>query len=78
MKCVVCHSEDVGLSNVKEAIKQGNNIIYVPVKVLMCNSCGEKYYDRKTMLYLEQTKTNIKHHHPAMKEIGKVLMLNVR
>ncbi len=74
MKCIICHTEDITLAEAKEEIKIGNDIVYVPITVLTCNSCGEKYYNRKTMVYLEQVKTKIKSNQSALKQIGKVLV----
>ncbi len=47
MKCIVCKGPDIELKTVDEQIKTGKDIILVPMNVLVCSSCGERYYDRK-------------------------------
>jgi len=73
MKCVICHSEDIEVKKVKEEIKIGNDIIYVPVEIPVCNSCGERYYDRKTLQNLEEIEFRLKNKEITVKEVGKVL-----
>jgi len=34
-----------------EEVKIENNIIFVPVRIPICKTCGERYYDRQTMLF---------------------------
>jgi YgiT-type zinc finger domain-containing protein len=73
MKCLICHSEDIEVKKVKEEIKIGNDIIYVPVEISVCNSCGERYYDRKTLQNLEEIEFRLKNKKIDVKEVGKVL-----
>lgn len=47
MKCVICKSDDIELKKVDEEIKFENDIILVPIEVLVCNNCGERYYEKK-------------------------------
>ena len=54
MKCVICHSDNIQKKKVNEEYVIGNDIVYVPVEIMVCESCGERYYDRKTKRYLEQ------------------------
>jgi YgiT-type zinc finger domain-containing protein len=42
------------MSVVQERIPVGNDIVLVPVEVLVCQSCGERFYDRATMHRLEE------------------------
>jgi YgiT-type zinc finger domain-containing protein len=74
MKCVICHGEDIRRMEVKEELILGNNVIYIPVKVLVCQTCGERYYDRRTMQFLEKIEEKIKKTTVKLKEIGKVLI----
>jgi YgiT-type zinc finger domain-containing protein len=48
MKCIICHSTDISLRRVNEQLPRGEDLILVPVEVLVCNHCGERYYDRCT------------------------------
>ena len=74
MKCVICHGEDIKRMEVKEKSILGNDVIYIPVNVLVCQSCGERYYDRRTMQFLEGIEKKIKKTTVKLKEIGKVLI----
>ena len=76
MKCVICHSDEIELKEVKEELEIGNDIIYVPVEVPICKHCGEKYYDRRTMSYLEKVEEELIKEHSGLKEVGKVLLYN--
>lgn len=74
MKCVVCHGEDVQIGEVKEEIRVENDIIYVPVHVPVCRTCGERYYDRRTIRFLEEAEQKLKEDRAGLQEVGKVLM----
>ena len=75
MKCIICHSEDVVLSKVYENIQIDKDIVRVPVEVLVCQNCGERYYDRKTLKYLEDLEFEIRKEKAPLKEVGKILEL---
>ncbi|MCL4496906.1 MAG: YgiT-type zinc finger protein [Deltaproteobacteria bacterium] len=77
MKCVICKSSDIQLKNVEEEIEIGNDIVLVPVEVLVCPNCGERYYDRKTLRKLEEVKANLTKHNLQLEEVGRVLRANV-
>lgn len=74
MKCVVCNGDNIKVAEVKEEFTVGNDIIYIPVKVPVCKTCGERYYDRRTMQFLEQVEVNLPQTKADLKEVGKVLM----
>jgi len=74
MRCVICHGSKIEASEVNEESKVGNDIVYVPVKVFVCQTCGERYYDRRTIQFLEETERKLSTEEPKLKEIGKVLM----
>ena len=73
MKCVVCHGQEIAAQKVNEEISVGADIALVPVEVSLCQSCGERYYDRKTMQFLEKTRERLKKEHPPLQQVGKVL-----
>ena len=73
MKCVICHGEDIQTKELSEEIKSGNNIIVVPIKAPTCMSCGERYYDRRTMKMLEDVEDKVSKNSLKLKEIGKIL-----
>ena len=74
MKCVICYGEEIVVQEVKEDFIMGNNVIYVPVKVPVCKNCGERYYDRRTIKYLEEVEDKLHHDQAKLKEVGKVLL----
>ncbi len=73
MKCVVCKGSDIELKTVDKRIKAGRDIIIVPMNILVCSSCGERYYDRKTMKKIEEIRTKLKNQELDIEEIGKVM-----
>jgi len=77
MKCVVCHGEDIRTKEVNEELRYDNNIVYVPVKVLVCGTCGERYYDRHTVQFLEEVERELKTKKAKLKEVGKLLQWQV-
>ena len=56
MKCVICHGDRIGLMDVNEEFAMGNDIVYIPIAVPVCKTCGERYYDRRTMQFLEEVE----------------------
>ena len=75
MKCVICHGENIISMYLNEEINIDNNIVNIPLNVLTCKDCGERYYDRKTVKYLEEIKLKIKENKINFKETGKVLTI---
>jgi YgiT-type zinc finger domain-containing protein len=73
MKCVVCKSSDIQMKKVEEEVRSGKDIVLIPMEVLVCQNCGERYYDRKAMRKLEEIKTRLKAHDLEVEEVGKVL-----
>ena len=41
-------------------------------EVLVCLSCGERYYDKKAMRRIEEIRTKLKGHDLKVKEVGKI------
>lgn len=73
MKCVVCKGEDIKEKEVEEEIRIRNDIVLVLVKAMVCSSCGERYYDRRTMKMLEEIEVKIEKEYVGFETIGKVL-----
>ena len=73
MKCVVCKGSDIDLKTVDEQIKAGRDIILVPMDILVCSNCGERYYDRKTMKKIEEIRAKLKNQELDVEEVGKVM-----
>ena len=74
MRCLICHGEDIEVTAVREELRIGNDIVYVPIHVLQCRACGERYYDRRTMRFLEEAEEKLRKGEAGLQEVGKVLM----
>lgn len=72
MKCVVCKSTDIQVKEVEEEIRSGRDIVLVPMNVLVCLNCGERYYDRKAMRKIEELREKLSKHDLEIEEVGKV------
>ena len=73
MKCIICHSTDISLRRVNEQLSRGEDMVLVPVEVLVCNNCGERYYDRRTMQRLEEIEDAINAGRLSLERVGEVL-----
>ena len=73
MKCVVCNSSNLDMKSVEEEIRSDKDILLIPLEVLVCLSCGERYYDRKAMKKIEEMRSRLKRHDLKVEEVGKVL-----
>jgi len=75
MLCVICHSPDIERTSVQEEIRVNSDMLLVPITIPVCNQCGERYYDRKTMQQLERVKEQLRLRRLATKVTGKVLLI---
>lgn len=73
MKCVICKSGDIAERVTEEEIRVGSNIIFVSVKALVCEECGEKYYNRAQMKKLEDMERLLRQKKVSLEKIGDVL-----
>jgi YgiT-type zinc finger domain-containing protein len=73
MKYVVCNSSNLEMKSVEEEIRSDKDILLIPLEVLVCLSCGERYYDRKAMKKIEEMRLKFKRRDLKVKEVGKVL-----
>ena len=62
---------------VEEEIRSGKDIALVPIEVLVCLNCGERYYDSKTMRKIEEIRSGLMSQNLEVEEIGKVLRIHV-
>jgi hypothetical protein len=74
MKCVICHGENIRVADVRQEIILDNNVVYVPISVPVCASCGERYYDKNTMRYLEGVEGSLRKTNENLREVGKVFI----
>ncbi len=77
MKCVICKSSDIQMQTVEEEIKLEKDIVLVPMEVLVCSNCGERYYDIKTMRKLEEIRSKLRGQDLEVETVGKVLRAKV-
>ncbi len=77
MRCVICKSSDIQMKMVEEEIKSGKDIVLIPMEVLVCLNCGERYYDRKTMRKIEEIRSRLRKQDLKVEEVGKVLRAHV-
>lgn len=73
MRCIVCHGEDIPVTEVQEELRHQNDIVYVPIRIPVCRACGERYYDRRTIRFLEDVEQKLKTGKAPLQEVGKVL-----
>ncbi len=73
MTCVVCHGDSIQSAEVNEEFRLENNVVNVPVRVLVCRTCGERYYDRRTVQYLEEVGKTLREGRAYLQEVRKVL-----
>ena len=75
MKCVICHGDKIEKEKVKEEFAVKKDVVFVPVEVLVCKTCGERYYDRNTKKYLEEIEKKLARRKVDLRNIGKVKIL---
>jgi len=73
MKCVICKGDDIRLKEVKEELFNGGDVVFITIEVPVCQTCGERYYDRRTMLKLEEAAQRLRDRELETREIGRVL-----
>ena len=73
MKCIVCHGDQIEPQEVTEEFSTGSDIVCFRVTVPVCKTCGERYYDRKTIRLLEEMEERVQKGHAPLREVGKVL-----
>jgi YgiT-type zinc finger domain-containing protein len=73
VKCIICHSTDISVRCVNEQLSRGEDMILIPVEVLVCNNCGERYYDRRTMKRLEEIEDAVNAGRVSLERVGEVL-----
>jgi YgiT-type zinc finger domain-containing protein len=77
MKCVICKSTNIIKKSVEEEIKIGHDIVLFVLDTFVCQSCGERYYDRKTMQKLEDVKVRLSKEDVELEDVGRVLRAKV-
>jgi YgiT-type zinc finger domain-containing protein len=78
MKCIICHSPDVEQQDVNEEFHVGKDIVRMVFNVLVCQNCGERYYDQATMRKFEEIESSLEKHTLPLREEGKVMVYETR
>jgi len=73
MRCVVCKGSHIKLKSVDEQIRTETDIILVPMNIMVCSNCGERYYDRMSMRKIEEIRKKLKNKELDVEEVGKVM-----
>ena len=73
MRCVICKGSYIEPKIVDEQIRTEKDIVLIPMNILVCSSCGERYYDRKAMKKIEEIRSKLKNQDLEVKEVGKVM-----
>jgi hypothetical protein len=73
MKCIVCHGDQIEIAEVQEAIRVRKDVAYVGGRTPVCRTCGERYYSRQTVRFLEQIERDIEAGNVHVQEIRRVL-----
>ncbi|UCC63493.1 MAG: type II toxin-antitoxin system MqsA family antitoxin [Anaerolineae bacterium] len=76
MKCIICHSTDISSRRANEQLPRGEDLILVPLEVLVCNHCGERYYDRRAMKRLEEIEDAVNAGRAPLEQVGEVLRVS--
>lgn len=74
LKCIICYGEDIQTTEVKEELKVKNDIVYVPIQIPVCRACGERYYDRQTIRFLEEVERKLSEGKVNLQQVGKILV----
>ncbi len=77
MKCIICKNSEIEFEMIEEEIKLEKDIVLVPMEVLVCSNCGERYYDIKTMRKLEEIRSKLRGQDLEVETVGKVLRAKV-
>ena len=75
MKCITCHSSDIEEKTVNETFWVEKDLVLAPCRVLVCNNCGERYYNRQVMRHLEEIEKHLQSKTLTLETVGQVLRL---
>ena len=73
MRCVICNGNNIEMRGSEEEVRINNNVVLIPIETLVCLSCGERYYDRRTMKFLEKVTAQINSENAVLEPVGQVL-----
>ena len=73
MRCVICKGSELTRKTIDEEIRTGCDILLVPLAVLVCADCGERYYDRAAMRIIESSRERMNRNDLPVEQVGRVL-----
>ena len=73
MKCIVCNGSNIQPKRVDEQIKSREDIVLVQMDILVCETCGERYFNKKNMKKIETVREQLRDHKLDVREVGKVM-----
>ena len=73
MKCLVCNGSNIQPKRVDEQIKSREDIVLVQMDILVCETCGERYFNKKNMKKIETVREQLRDHKLDVREVGKVM-----
>ena len=73
MECVVCNLSKVETKTLDMKIEVGRDIVLVPVNIMICANCSERYYNTDVLKKIEEIKSKLKNRELDIIEIGKVM-----
>ena len=73
MRCVVCNGSNIKSKRVDEQIRTGEDIVLLQMDILVCETCGERYFDKKNIRKIEKVREQLRDHKLKVKEVGKVM-----
>ena len=73
MRCVVCNGSNIKSKRVDEQIRTGEDIVLLQMDILVCETCGERYFDKKNIRKIEKVREQARDHKLKVKEVGKVM-----
>ncbi len=76
MKCIICRGSNIIPKTVDEEIRKGNDIILIPLDIIVCSNRGERYYNKKAINRIEEIRSKIENQEVEVEEIGKVMRAN--
>ncbi|MDD2714806.1 MAG: YgiT-type zinc finger protein [Candidatus Wallbacteria bacterium] len=77
MNCVVCKNPEINMKKVDEEIRTGKDIVLLSLDVLVCDHCGERYYDRATVRKIEEVRNRLSSNKLKCEVEGRVLRAKV-
>ena len=73
MECIVCKFSKIENKTLDMQIAAGRDIVFVPMNIMVCSNCGERYYSIEIMSKIEEIKSKLINRELDVVEIGKVM-----